>query len=142
MAEDEMAGRHHGRGGQEFEQAPRDGEGQGGLERCHPQGCKELAATLRACLQGPPGLRRHQYFSPLRSCFGCTRANIHLLWLSGSGVRGLSGLGAHAFSSCGMWDLGSSVRDQTQAPGFGRWIPNHWTSRESPGPLFIVPAGT
>ena len=36
MTEDEMVGWHHWLNGQEFEQAPGDGEGQGGLVCCSP----------------------------------------------------------------------------------------------------------
>ena len=36
--EDEMVGWHHQRNGHEFEQALRDGEGQGSLACCAPQG--------------------------------------------------------------------------------------------------------
>ena len=42
--EDEM-GWHHGLGGQEFEQAPGDGEGQGSLACCSPRGHKESDRT-------------------------------------------------------------------------------------------------
>ena len=34
--EDEMVGWHHRHDGHEFEQTPRDGEGQGSLECCSP----------------------------------------------------------------------------------------------------------
>ena len=37
-----MAGWHHGLNGQEFEQAPGDGEGQGSLVCCSPWARKEL----------------------------------------------------------------------------------------------------
>ena len=36
QTEDEMVGWHHRLNGHEFEQAPRDGEGQGSLECCSP----------------------------------------------------------------------------------------------------------
>ena len=39
--QDEMAGWHHRLNGQEFEQAPGDGEGEGNLACCSPWGCKE-----------------------------------------------------------------------------------------------------
>ena len=42
MTEDKMVGRHHRFNGHEFEQAPRDGEGQGGLACCSPSGCKRV----------------------------------------------------------------------------------------------------
>ena len=45
MTEDEMVGWHHQINGQEFEQAPVDGEGQGSLACCSPLGCKELDMT-------------------------------------------------------------------------------------------------
>ena len=45
MTEDEMVGCHHGLNGQEFEQAPGDGEGQGGLACCSPWGHKESDPT-------------------------------------------------------------------------------------------------
>ena len=41
MTENEMAGRHHQLNGHEFEQARRDGEGQGSLTCYSPWGCKE-----------------------------------------------------------------------------------------------------
>ena len=43
--ENEMAGWHHWLDGHEFEQAPGDGEGQGGLAHCSPWGCKESDMT-------------------------------------------------------------------------------------------------
>ena len=42
MTEDEMVGWHHQLNGHEFEQAPGDGEGQGGLVSFSPWGPKEL----------------------------------------------------------------------------------------------------
>ena len=45
ITEDEMVGRHHRLEGHEFEQAPGDGEGQGGLACCSPCGHKELDTT-------------------------------------------------------------------------------------------------
>ena len=45
MTEDEMVGWHHRLDGQEFEQAPRDGDGQGSLACCSPWGCKESDMT-------------------------------------------------------------------------------------------------
>ena len=45
MTEDEMVGWHHQLNGQEFRQAPGDGEGQGSRECCRPWGCKELDTT-------------------------------------------------------------------------------------------------
>ena len=40
LTEDEMVGWHHQLDGYEFEQAPGDGEGQGGLVCCSPWGCR------------------------------------------------------------------------------------------------------
>jgi len=45
MTEDEMVGWHHQLNGHEFEQALGDGEGQGGLACCCPQGHKESDMT-------------------------------------------------------------------------------------------------
>ena len=45
MMEDEMVGWHHQLNGCEFEQALRDGEGQGSLVFCSPWGCKESDMT-------------------------------------------------------------------------------------------------
>ena len=45
MAEDEMVGWHHRLSGHEFEQTPRDREGQGSLVCCNRWGCKELDTT-------------------------------------------------------------------------------------------------
>ena len=45
MTEDEMVGWHHGLDGDECEQAPGDGEGQGSLVCCSPWGSKEQEMT-------------------------------------------------------------------------------------------------
>ena len=45
--EDEMVGRPHWLNGHEFEQAPGDGKGQGGLACCSPWGRRELDMTER-----------------------------------------------------------------------------------------------
>ena len=45
MTEDEMVGWHHRFNGHEFEQIPRDTEGQGSLACCSPCGHKELTMT-------------------------------------------------------------------------------------------------
>ena len=47
MTEEELVGWHHGLNGHEFEQAPRVGDGQGGLACCSPWGHKELDTTER-----------------------------------------------------------------------------------------------
>ena len=45
MTEDEMVGWHHRLDGQEFEQAPGVGDGQGGLANCSPWSQKESDMT-------------------------------------------------------------------------------------------------
>ena len=45
MTEDEMLGWYHQLDGHEFEQAPRDGDGQGSLACYGPWGCKESNMT-------------------------------------------------------------------------------------------------
>ena len=45
MTEHKMVGCHHQLNGHEFEQAPGDGKGQGGLMCCSPWGYKELNTT-------------------------------------------------------------------------------------------------
>ena len=45
MTEDEMVEWHHRLNGHEFEQAPGDGEGQGGLACCSPWDHKESETT-------------------------------------------------------------------------------------------------
>ena len=45
MMEDEMVEWHHQLKGHEFDQAPGDGEEQGGLVCCAPQGSKDLDMT-------------------------------------------------------------------------------------------------
>ena len=59
--EDEMIGWHHRHNGLEFEQAPWDGEGQGSLVCCSPQGLKESDRTLQlnSNNKGMQGLRNH-----------------------------------------------------------------------------------
>ena len=47
MTENEMAGWHHRLNGQEFEQAPEVGDGQGILVCCSPWDRKELDTTKR-----------------------------------------------------------------------------------------------
>ena len=45
MTEDEIVEWHQQLNGHEFEQTSRDGEGQGSLTYCSPQGCKKLNIT-------------------------------------------------------------------------------------------------
>ena len=47
MTEDEMVGWHHRFNGQEFEQAPGVGDGQGSLMYCSPWGHKKSDMTER-----------------------------------------------------------------------------------------------
>ena len=47
MTEDEMVGWYHQDNGPEFEQAPGDGEGQGGLTCCSPWSHKKSDKTER-----------------------------------------------------------------------------------------------
>ena len=47
MIEDEMVRWHHGINRHDFEQALRDGEGQGSLACCSPWSCKESDVTER-----------------------------------------------------------------------------------------------
>ena len=39
-----------------------------------------------------------------------------------------------------MWDLSSSTRDWTPTPCIGRWSLNHWTEREIPSLLSLLPS--
>ena len=45
MTDGKMVGWHHRLNGHEFDQTPRDSEGQGSLECCSPGACKELDMT-------------------------------------------------------------------------------------------------
>ena len=45
MTEDEMVGRYHQLNGHEFQQAPRDSEGQESVACCSPWGHKKLDMT-------------------------------------------------------------------------------------------------
>ena len=38
----------------------------------------------------------------------------------------------------GIWDPSSLIRDQSQVPCIGRWIFNHWTTREVLGVLEVL----
>ena len=66
MTEDEMAGWHHQLNGHEFEQAPGDGDGQGGLACLSPWGHKESDTTERLNwteLKGSIGLKLANHWS-------------------------------------------------------------------------------
>ena len=60
MTEDKMVGWHHRLNGHEFEQTPRDGEGQGSLVCCSPWGSQRVGHSLaneqqQPCLINPGG---------------------------------------------------------------------------------------
>ena len=95
---------------------------------------------MKARLHVSGGSNRKQYYQVdfsfkrfLLFVFGCAR----------------SLLSEGFFSSCGAWALGntglvapwhvasSQTRDQTRVPCMGRWILNHWTTREVPGWVLI-----
>ena len=61
MTEDEKVGWHHWLNGYEFEQAPRNGEGQGGLACCSPWGCKESDMTERLTQTRYPSVQSGQF---------------------------------------------------------------------------------
>ena len=55
--------------------------------------------------------------------------------------RGFSSCGSRAYLPGGVWNLGSSVRNQTHVPCIARLILNHWTTREVPGYPFLNSRG-
>ena len=60
---------------------------------------------------------------------------ITYLYLAASGLScGVTDLhfGTRAYLPRDMWDLSSSTRDRTWVPCLGKWILNHWTTREVP----------
>ena len=61
MIEDEMVGWHHWLNGYEFEQAPRDGEGQGSLVCCSPCGHKESDGSEIKVFSST-AFQMHQFF--------------------------------------------------------------------------------
>ena len=54
-------------------------------------------------------------------------------------TKQVSGWGCVALAAPWQLDLinNSSIRDRTHVPCVGRWILNHWTTREVPENLFI-----
>ena len=72
MTEDKVVGWHHRLNEREFEQAPGDSEGQGGLVCCSPWGCKKSHMTEQLnsktyCVLGPtPGIFPTQASNPRR----------------------------------------------------------------------------
>ena len=43
------------------------------------------------------------------------------------------------FCSWGMWNLNFLVRNQTHTPCTGRWSLNHWTTRDVPWNILLIP---
>ena len=78
-------------------------------------------------------------------CFGvqafssCSLQGLLLLWRTGSRAGRLSSCPVRAYGMWnvehGMWNLSSLTKDWAGVPCIGRWILNHWTTREVPGPL-------
>ena len=61
MTEDEVVRWHHLLNGHEFEQTPRDDEGQGSLVCCSPWGCKESDMTEQCTATKPPHTHTHTH---------------------------------------------------------------------------------
>ena len=79
MTEDEMVGWHHQLNGHEFEQTPRDAEGQGSLACCSLWGCKQLDTTEVT--------EHRQYIKNQRRHFGDKDAYSQSCGLSSSHVQ-------------------------------------------------------
>ena len=81
------------------------------------------------------------FLSSFKKCylliyFGYTGS---LLWCAGFpsySSRALASCRVLASLPWGMWDFRSPTRDQTWVPCIGRWILNHWTTREVSSPTF------
>ena len=73
MTEDKMVGWHHQFNGHEFEQALRDGEGQGRLACCSPGGHKESDTTER------PNNNSNTCVLVFRMFIGCLPPNVKVL---------------------------------------------------------------
>ena len=56
--------------------------------------------------------------------FGCAGSSLQ--------HTGFSSCGAQAKLPCSMWNLSSLTRDRSHIPCIGRWILNHWITREVP----------
>ena len=86
--EDEMAGWHHQLNGLEFEQTPRETEGQESLACCRPWGCKESEMTWQLKNNNPwKGVRKGCYYTAIGSqnnVFGLAQFSI-LIFISNSG---------------------------------------------------------
>ena len=105
---------------------------------CHTSFYLLLAALGLCCCtwalyscSGPGLLSSCGVWASHRSVFSCCRA----LALGRSGFSSYC-TWAQLFSCTGLivlWNVGSSwTRDQTWVPCTGRWILNHWTTREVP----------
>ena len=66
------------------------------------------------------------------------RISIDTRRFMGSRANEFSSWGTQAYLPCSMWDLSSLTRDQTCISSIGRWILNHWTTREVPVHLFLL----
>ena len=135
--EDEMVGWHHPLNGHEFEQAPGDGEGQGGLGCCSPWGHKEsdmteqLNSNNRWGKKGVPAAASGQ--KPTCHCRRCKRQGS----IPGSGRAPGGGHGNSLQYSClekpmdrGAWwaTVHGISKSQTQL----KWLSTHtcrWKER-------------
>ena len=63
-------------------------------------------------------------FVSFLTIFGCAGSSLQ--------HPGFSSCSAQAKLSCSTWDLSSLTRDRRHIPCIGRWILNHWTTREVP----------
>ena len=105
----EMVGWHQQINKNEFEQTPRDGEGQGSLACCSPWGCKELGTT--------EGLNNNSKNNRIKvswfSTNGFGKKNFFLLMLpkanQASTIRELSDVQAGFSKGRGSWDQIASI---------------------------------
>ena len=70
--------------------------------------------------------------------FGCVRSSLRHAG-SSSIAWGLSSCSLE-LRSCSMWDLSFPIRNRTCIPCVGRWILNHWTTREILALFWHLPA--
>ena len=108
--------------------------------------CSEARSPLPPSARDAPLCHLHtntQQFQPFQRgasagdlsvlCF--FKKKITYLYLAASGLScGVTDLhfGTRAYLPRDMWDLSSSTRDRTWVPCLGKWILNHWTTREVP----------
>ena len=78
------------------------------------------------------------FFAAARSLSLVVALRLLLLRSTGSEVHRLSSCSTQAWLPPGMWHLSSPTRDQTRIPCIGRWILNHWTTREVPPVRFLT----